>query len=260
MGGVCAFSNPSRWAPFMAMIVVGKGEEAVAEIVGPGMPATPEPFPDARRRFLDALKPLAGATCPGAVRGQLRGDGRIGAVKPLEPGVPPVVAKRRLRTSTPSRRAPSSKRQAESATCSSSRSARAAGAAVASASEGQVYRPCATGVSSPLRASVAEIAKRPARGPGGACVSDYPWIGELMKGAGEHGVEVSIFVAPGRQPDRRPGRLAPARRPSHAHHGARGGDRAAAPRGAEGDQRRAALRGPAISSGSTGSPTSSATS
>jgi len=26
----------------------------------------------------------------------------------------------------------------------------------------------------------------------GACVSDYPWIGELMKVLEEHGVEVSI--------------------------------------------------------------------
>jgi radical SAM superfamily enzyme YgiQ (UPF0313 family) len=44
-----------------------------------------------------------------------------------------------------------------------------------------------------LRASVAEIAKQSKRvGLVGACVSDYPWIGELMKALDDHGLEVSI--------------------------------------------------------------------
>src|SRR5919204_2289672 len=34
MGGVCAFSNPEPIAPFMDAIVVGEGEEVVAEIIG----------------------------------------------------------------------------------------------------------------------------------------------------------------------------------------------------------------------------------
>src|SRR6059036_1042948 len=33
MGGVCAFSNPEPVAPFMDVIVVGEGEELVAELI-----------------------------------------------------------------------------------------------------------------------------------------------------------------------------------------------------------------------------------
>jgi radical SAM superfamily enzyme YgiQ (UPF0313 family) len=59
--------------------------------------------------------------------------------------------------------------------------------------EGQVYRPVRHRSLESLRASVAEIAKGGKRvGLVGACVSDYPWIGELMKVLEEHGLEVSI--------------------------------------------------------------------
>ena len=59
--------------------------------------------------------------------------------------------------------------------------------------EGQVYRPVRHRSLESLRESVAEIAKEAKRvGLVGACVSDYPWIGELMKMLEEHGVEVSI--------------------------------------------------------------------
>jgi radical SAM superfamily enzyme YgiQ (UPF0313 family) len=59
--------------------------------------------------------------------------------------------------------------------------------------EGQVYRPVRHRSLESLRASVAEIAREGGRvGLVGACVSDYPWIGELMKVLDEYGVEVSI--------------------------------------------------------------------
>src|SRR6185503_15893048 len=59
--------------------------------------------------------------------------------------------------------------------------------------EGQVYRPVRHRSLEALRESVAQIAKESKRvGLVGACVSDYPWIGELMKMLEEAGVEVSI--------------------------------------------------------------------
>src|SRR5437773_1508037 len=59
--------------------------------------------------------------------------------------------------------------------------------------EGQVYRPVRHRSLDALRESVAQIAKESKRvGLVGACVSDYPWIGELMKMLEEYGVEVSI--------------------------------------------------------------------
>src|SRR5437773_758837 len=59
--------------------------------------------------------------------------------------------------------------------------------------EGQIYRPVRHRSPEALRESVAQIAKESTRvGLVGACVSDYPWIGELMKMLEEYGVEVSI--------------------------------------------------------------------
>src|SRR5262249_7838331 len=63
--------------------------------------------------------------------------------------------------------------------------------------EGQIYRPVRHRSLEALRTSVAEIAREAGTGPKrvglvGACVSDYPWIGELMKLLEEYGVEVSI--------------------------------------------------------------------
>jgi radical SAM superfamily enzyme YgiQ (UPF0313 family) len=59
--------------------------------------------------------------------------------------------------------------------------------------EGQVYRPVRHRSLAALRESVARIARESKRvGLVGACVSDYPWIGELMRELEAQGVEVSI--------------------------------------------------------------------
>src|SRR6266849_1847789 len=194
MGGVCAFSNPEPMAPFMDVIVVGEGEEAVAEIVAAWHASHAGTVPDARRRFLDALKPLAGTYVPGAYEVSYAVDGRIGAVKPLEPGVPPVVAKRRLRdVNAFETRSIIKTPKAEYGHMQLLEVGKGCGRGCRFCLEGQVYRPVRHRSLESLRASVAEIAKESKRvGLVGACVSDYPWIGELMKVLEEHGVEVSI--------------------------------------------------------------------
>ena len=194
MGGVCAFSNPEPMAPFMDVIVVGEGEEAVAEIVEAWHASHTGAVPDARRRFVDALKPLAGAYVPGAYAVSYAADGRVGAVKPLEPGVPPVVAKRRLRdVNAFETRSIVKTPKAEYGHMQLLEVGKGCGRGCRFCLEGQVYRPVRHRSLESLRASVAEIAKESKRvGLVGACVSDYPWIGELMKVLEEHGVEVSI--------------------------------------------------------------------
>src|SRR5262245_54401168 len=52
MGGVCAFSNPEPMAPFMDVIVVGEGEEVVAEIVEAWRQSRSAAAEEARARFL----------------------------------------------------------------------------------------------------------------------------------------------------------------------------------------------------------------
>ena len=97
MGGVCAFSNPEPVAPFMDVIVVGEGEEVVGEIVDASADADGRRRRDARRRFSRRSSPIAGIYVPGAYEVRYAADGRIESVIPLEPGVPAVVAKRRLK-------------------------------------------------------------------------------------------------------------------------------------------------------------------
>ena len=60
--------------------------------------------------------------------------------------------------------------------------------------EGQVYRPVRHRSVDALRETVAQMAANGERRVGlvGACVSDYPWIGELLKIVEENGLELSI--------------------------------------------------------------------
>ena len=128
--------------------------------------------------------------------------------------------------------------------------------------EGQVYRPVRHRSLESLRASVAEIAKEAASASGwsGACVSDYPWIGDLMKILEEDGVEVSIsslradslteeLVASLQRGGHRTLTMAP-----------EAGTERLREVIAQGHQRRAALRGVRPAPRGTASPTSSATS
>jgi radical SAM superfamily enzyme YgiQ (UPF0313 family) len=194
MGGVCAFSNPEPMAPFMDVIVVGEGEEVVGEIVEAWRESRASGAADARRRFLEALRPLGGIYIPDDYEVRYADDGRIESVNPREPGAPSVVAKRRLRdVNAFQTRSIVKTPKAEYGHMQLLEVGKGCGRGCRFCLEGQVYRPVRHRSLESLRASVAEIAKDSRRvGLVGACVSDYPWIGELMKLLEEHGVEVSI--------------------------------------------------------------------
>jgi radical SAM superfamily enzyme YgiQ (UPF0313 family) len=194
MGGVCAFSNPEPMAPFMDVIVVGEGEEVVDEIITAWRVSRESGILGARQGFLDALKAVPGIYLPGAYEVSYASDGRIGTVTPLEAGVPPVVIKRRLRdVNAFETRSTIKTARAEYGHMQLLEVGKGCGRGCRFCLEGQVYRPVRHRSLESLRQSVAEIAKDSRRvGLVGACVSDYPWIGELMKILEEHGVEVSI--------------------------------------------------------------------
>jgi radical SAM superfamily enzyme YgiQ (UPF0313 family) len=194
MGGICAFSNPEPLAPFMDVIVVGEGEEVVAQIVDAWGASRGAAGPDARRRFLDALLPLPGIYVPGAYAVRYGADRCIEATDPVEPGAPRIVAKRRVRdVNAFQTRSIVKTPRAEYGHMQLLEVGKGCGRGCRFCLEGQVYRPVRHRSLESLRASVAEIARDSKRvGLVGACVSDYPWIGELMKALEEHGVEVSI--------------------------------------------------------------------
>ncbi|HYB44752.1 MAG TPA: radical SAM protein [Candidatus Methylomirabilis sp.] len=192
MGGVCAFSNPEPLAPFMDLIVVGEGEEIVGEIAA-AWQSTRE-GDAARRRFLDAVKPLPGIYVPGAYAVSYAPDGSVAKVVARDPDVPPVIVKRRLGdVNAFETRSLVKTPRAEYGHMQLLEVGKGCGRGCRFCLEGQVYRPVRHRSLESLRASVAEIAKEGSRvGLVGACVSDYPWIGDLMKMLEEYGVEVSI--------------------------------------------------------------------
>jgi radical SAM superfamily enzyme YgiQ (UPF0313 family) len=194
MGGVCAFSNPEPVAPFMDVIVVGEGEEVVGEIVDVWRSAQADGGQDARSRFLEGLLALGGIYVPAAYEVRYEADGRLGAVVPVQPSAPAPVIKRRLRNVDAFQtRSLVKTPKAEYGHMQLLEVGKGCGRGCRFCLEGQVYRPVRHRSLESLRASVAEIAKESQRvGLVGACVSDYPWIGDLMKVLEEYGVEVSI--------------------------------------------------------------------
>ncbi len=194
MGGVCAFSNPEPMAPFMDAIAVGEGEELVGEIVAAYRATGAAREPGSRQAFLEALAGLPGMYIPGAYEVRHAADGTIDAVLPREPGVPLVVAKRRLadvnRFETISLlKTP----RAEYGHMALLEVGKGCGRGCRFCLEGQVYRPVRHRSVAALRESVARLAKESRRvGLVGACVSDYPWIGDLLEALEEAGVELSI--------------------------------------------------------------------
>jgi radical SAM superfamily enzyme YgiQ (UPF0313 family) len=194
MGGVCAFSNPEPLAPFMDFIVVGEGEEVVGEIVAAYREAREAGPAKRKRRLLDGLTPVTGIYVPDAYEVRYGPDGLIEGVIPVDPVAPQIVAKRRLadvnRFET---RSVLKTPRAEYGHMELLEVGKGCGRGCRFCLEGQVYRPVRHRTLESLRESVARIAKDSKRvGLVGACVSDYPWIGDLMKILEEYGVEVSI--------------------------------------------------------------------
>jgi radical SAM superfamily enzyme YgiQ (UPF0313 family) len=195
MGGVCAFANPEPMAPFMDFVVVGEGEEIVAEIVAAYREAFGETPLAGRHReaFWERLAPIPGIYLPHRYAVAYGEDGAIAEVRPM-PGAPAIVRKRRLQKVDEFRtmsllRTPN----AEYGHLALLEVGKGCGRGCRFCLEGQIYRPVRHRSLDTLRETVREIKRESGRiGLVGACVSDYPWIGGLMQVLEEEGLEVSI--------------------------------------------------------------------
>src|SRR6059036_1222098 len=189
MGGVCAFSNPEPMAPFMDFVVVGEGEELVVELIA----AYRAGYRD-RAGLLAALAGLDGVYVPERYAIGYGEDGTIAEVAPRD-GAPAVVAKRRLRNVNAFETVAAVKTpHAEYGHMALLEVGKGCGRGCRFCLEGQVYRPVRHRSVDALRETVAQMAANGERRVGlvGACVSDYPWIGELLKIVEENGLELSI--------------------------------------------------------------------
>jgi len=189
MGGVCAFSNPEPMAPFMDVIAVGEGEELVVELIERYREGDGD-----RKTLLDALAAVEGIYVPERYAVAWAPGGGLAAVTPRA-GAPAIVAKRRLKNvnafeTIATVKAPS----AEYGHMALLEVGKGCGRGCRFCLEGQVYRPVRHRSLDALRETVAQLAKSGETRIGlvGACVSDYPWIGDLLKIVEENGLEVSI--------------------------------------------------------------------
>ncbi len=190
MGGVCAFSNPEPLAPFMDFVVVGEGEELVGELIAAYREADRD-----REGFLDRLVTLSGVYVPERYAVTYHPEGTLATVLPRA-GAPATVVKRRLRdvdrfetlslVKTP---------LAEYGHMALLEVGKGCGRGCRFCLEGQIYRPVRHRSVPALAQSVRQIAADPTNrriGLVGACVSDYPWLGELLKVVEANGLELSI--------------------------------------------------------------------
>lgn len=189
MGGVCAFSNPEPLAPFMDFIVVGEGEELVVEL----MTAYRDGYQD-REGFLSALTAIEGIYVPERYDVAYALDGTIASVT-ARGDAPAIITKRRLGNVNAFETIATVKTpNAEYGHMALLEVGKGCGRGCRFCLEGQVYRPVRHRSVDALRATVRELAASGEKRVGlvGACVSDYPWIGELLKIVEDNGMELSI--------------------------------------------------------------------
>jgi radical SAM superfamily enzyme YgiQ (UPF0313 family) len=195
MGGVCAFANPEPLAPFMDFVVVGEGEEIVGEIVAAYRGAfggRPWAARD-RAELWDRLQPIQGVYLPHRYTVRHHADGTVAGVTAAA-GAPEIVRKRRLGNVDDFRtlsllRTPN----AEYGHLALLEVGKGCGRGCRFCLEGEIYRPVRHRSLDALRDTVRELGKHSRRiGLVGACVSDYPWIGGLVRIIQEEGLELSI--------------------------------------------------------------------
>src|SRR4029453_6796177 len=188
MGGVCAFSNPEPLAPFMDFVVVGEAEELVGELIA----AYRAQYRD-REAFLGLLTTLTGVYVPVRYEPHYAPDGALLDV--VATGAPPIVTKRRLGSVDSFRTIAAVKTpNAEYGHMALLEVGKGCGRGCRFCLEGQVYRPVRHRSVDALRETVERMAASGERRIGlvGACVSDYPWLGDLLKIVEDNGMELSI--------------------------------------------------------------------
>src|SRR6266581_3833904 len=190
MGGVCVFFNLELIVFFMDFIVVGEGEELVGEL----MQAYREGYRE-RETFLDGLVRLEGVYVPERHDVTYAPDGTVADVRPQR-GAPPIVVKRRLKQVDEFRTIAAVKTpNAEYGHMALLEVGKGCGRGCRFCLEGQVYRPVRHRSVAALGETIRDLAQDPANrriGLVGACVSDYPWIGDLLKVVEANGLELSI--------------------------------------------------------------------
>ena len=195
MGGVCAWSNPEPLADFVDVFFLGEGEESGPELFRAWRRIREtERDPGAvREQFFRQILTVEGLYVPRFYDVTYRPDGSVADVTSRE-GAPLPVRKRRLA------------RPDDVETVSVIRTAdtefgrmglleigKGCGRGCRFCLEGEIYRPVRhRHPAAIVRAALRLLPGGKRIGLVGACVSDYPWIDELVRALRAAGVEVSL--------------------------------------------------------------------
>lgn len=195
MGGVCAWANPEPLAEFMDFIFVGEGEEMAGEVLELlAEMRAPRASPDSlREEFLGALLAIEGMYVPRFYDIAYHGDGSVAEAIPRD-GAPIPVKKRRLaRVDDFDTLSHVQTEQTEFGDLALLEVGKGCGRGCRFCMEGEIYRPVRHRHIPAIVRAAEEAAKQGKRvGLVGACVSDYPWIDELVTELRKRNIDISM--------------------------------------------------------------------
>ncbi len=195
MGGVCAWANPEPLADFLDWFFLGEGEESGPEafLLWDAVRRAERDPAAARTAFLRALCGIEGIYVPRFYGVAYREDGTLAEVVPRE-GAPLPIKKRRL-ARTDDHDTVSTVRTAntEFGEMALLEVGKGCGRGCRFCMEGEIYRPVRhRHIEAILRAAETALPRGRRIGLVGACVSDYPWIDDLIAALRARGVDVSL--------------------------------------------------------------------
>ena len=195
MGGVCAWSNPEPLVAFVDWFFLGEGEESGQEAFelwqqargGARDPAA------AREAFFRALLAIQGVYVPRFYDVKYHEDGTVADVVPYEGAPLPVRKRRLLRTDDYQTLSMVRTANTEFGEMALLEVGKGCGRGCRFCMEGEIYRPVRhRHIEAILQAAETALQRGKRIGLVGACVSDYPWIDQLMTALRAKGVDVSL--------------------------------------------------------------------
>jgi radical SAM superfamily enzyme YgiQ (UPF0313 family) len=195
MGGVCAWANPEPLAAFMDWFFLGEGEESSHEVFAlwAEVREVERDPAAARTAFFRALPRVEGIYVPHCYELASHEDGTVAEVKALN-GAPLPVRKRRLaRTDDYDTLSMVRTANTEFGEMTLLEVGKGCGRGCRFCMEGEIYRPVRhRHIPAILRAADTALKAGKRIGLVGACVSDYPWIDELVAALRAKGADISL--------------------------------------------------------------------